>query len=87
MFYNIGPRAEKATSGSYFGTSDDRFSYTNVQCAGSEASLDHCPPQTFASCDRWEVAGVVCTNQIAETGEKLHKTNSILYEYHSIEFF
>ena len=73
MFYNIGPRAEKATSGSYFGTSDDRFSYTNVKCVGSEASLDHCSHQTWASsCDRREVAGVVCTNNIAKTGEKLH---------------
>jgi len=52
--------ASNAHSNSYFGTVSANFSYDNVQCIGTEATLDACKHLNVHDCATNEGAGVTC---------------------------
>jgi hypothetical protein len=52
--------AQTAHSSSYFGTVSANFSYDNVECLGSETTLDACKHLNVHDCGTNEGAGVTC---------------------------
>ena len=61
-FRQLGFSAGSATSFSHFGRVPDSFALDNVQCVGTERTLQDCPHLTRDDCSGYEGAGVVCTN-------------------------
>jgi hypothetical protein len=62
--------ASSVTSNSHFGTVPETFSYSNVQCKGSESTLQDCPHSTYDSCYGYEGAGVICQTDVSPAGLK-----------------
>ena len=51
------------TLGSFFGSVSSQFSYDEVECVGTEKSLDECRHDNNHNCGNSEGAGVICAQQ------------------------
>ena len=52
--------AERFLTSSSFGTVSKNFAYDEVECLGTEASLQDCPHSDTEDCNPQDGAGVVC---------------------------
>ena len=55
------PRSAKAVGGAYFGQGSGSVLLSEVQCTGSEGSLNHCAGKSGKFCDHTQDAGVYCS--------------------------
>ena len=69
----------KATVRSQFGPVGINFAMDDVQCVGSESSLDDCPHKKQHKCGSHEGAGVVCSNTISLSGGATEWEGSVMF--------
>ena len=62
------PTSARATGHSKFGYVEESFIMDNVQCKGTETSLDSCKHDDKHNCRSHEGAGVICGSRSCESG-------------------
>ena len=53
-----------ALVGAAFGRGSGEIFLADVECSGTEMSLDKCPSGDASDCNHWEDAGVRCSGKI-----------------------
>ncbi len=65
--------AVSATTNSHFGDVSGSFTYDDVQCDGTENSLDDCVHSYYINCQGQKGAGVICNPNLPTLGTLFRK--------------